>query len=205
MGNDIPNIRFSGTGVMHSVKIKDVFDLIPTDSKTPKQDVSGNNFLFERNEVKDNEIVDDVKPLKLTKFDSKKNLVRGGDVLITTSGDKENISLSSVINIDLPNLYCGSFLFHLRPKMSFDNYYLATVLRIEEVRNQLMRKGQPSSSMVNMSKNDLLNTKIIVTDIETQKNIGHKFKLLHDEIKERKEYGEQLKQFKQFALDNLMI
>ena len=86
-------------------------------------------------------------------IDNSQNEVKKGDVFFTTSSETpEEVGMSSVLLDNCENTYLNSFCFGYRPTEKFDSYYLAFMLRSNEMRKKITFLAQ-GISRYNISKN----------------------------------------------------
>ena len=104
--------------------------------------------------------VSDPEGTDLIEVDNRQNTVRKGDVLFTTSSETpEEVGMSSVVFESIENTYLNSFCFGYRPKIEFNNFYLAFLLRSGGFRKNIIFLAQ-GISRYNISKNAVMNIPI---------------------------------------------
>lgn len=122
--------------------------------------------------------VSDPEGTDLIEVDNRQNTVRKGDVLFTTSSETpEEVGMSSVVFESIENTYLNSFCFGYRPKIEFNNFYLAFLLRSGGFRKNIIFLAQ-GISRYNISKNAVMNIPIPIPAKEEQEAIGDFFKHL---------------------------
>ena len=123
--------------------------------------------------------IHEVEPIEI---DCSQNEVQVGDVFFTTSSETpEEVGMSSVLLEKQGNTYLNSFCFGYRPTTHFDPYYLAYMLRSDEVRKQIVFLAQ-GISRYNISKNKMMDIDIPIPSLAEQEQIGTYFKHLDDLI-----------------------
>lgn len=131
------------------------------------------------------------------------NCVKYGDVFFTTSSETpREIGYSSVLLDEIPDLYLNSFCFGYRIK-SFDvllPQFAQFLFMSNPFREQVYKLAQ-GSTRYNMSKRELMKTKVLLPVKEEQNQIANflslidkKITLLSDQIKRTKEYKNGLLQ-----------
>ena len=123
--------------------------------------------------------IHEVEPIEI---DCSQNEVQVGDVFFTTSSETpEEVGMSSVLLEKQGNTYLNSFCFGYRPTTHFDPYYLAYMLRSDEVRKQIVFLAQ-GISRYNISKNKMMDIDIPIPSLAEQEQIGTYFKHLDNLI-----------------------
>lgn len=111
-------------------------------------------------------------------IDKKQNEVKYGDVFFTTSSETpEEVGMSSVWLENCDNMYLNSFCFGYRPSEKINPYYMAYMLRSENVRKKITFLAQ-GISRYNISKNKMMEIEIPVPCLEEQSQIGTYFRNL---------------------------
>jgi type I restriction enzyme S subunit len=108
-------------------------------------------------------------------IDNKQRKVQKGDVFFTTSSETpEEVGMSSVWLENADNIYLNSFCFGYRPALKPDNYYLAYMLRSDEVRKKIVLLAQ-GISRYNISKNKVMEIAVPLPELAEQRLIGNYF------------------------------
>ena len=123
--------------------------------------------------------ISDLNMVENVEIDTKQQEVKKGDVFFTTSSETpEEVGMSSVWLGDEPHIYLNSFCFGFRPTGNmFNPYYLAYLLRSNNIRNKMMILAQ-GISRYNISKNKVMKLDITIPNIREQQKIGEFFKQL---------------------------
>ena len=111
-------------------------------------------------------------------IDIKQNKVKYGDVFFTTSSETpEEVGMSCVWLENDDNTYLNSFCFGYRPSEIIDPFYLAYMLRSENVRKNITFLAQ-GISRYNISKNKMMEISIPIPSLAEQQQIGTYFRNL---------------------------
>ena len=111
-------------------------------------------------------------------IDIKQNKVKYGDVFFTTSSETpEEVGMSCVWLENDDNTYLNSFCFGYRPSEIIDPFYLAYMLRSENVRKNITVLAQ-GISRYNISKNKMMEISIPIPSLAEQQQIGTYFRNL---------------------------
>ena len=123
--------------------------------------------------------ISDLNMVENVEIDTKQQEVKKGDVFFTTSSETpEEVGMSSVWLGDERHIYLNSFCFGFRPTGNmFNPYYLAYLLRSNNIRNKMMILAQ-GISRYNISKNKVMKLDITIPNIREQQKIGEFFKQL---------------------------
>ncbi|PAY47199.1 hypothetical protein A8C55_06025 [Ligilactobacillus salivarius] len=150
--------------------------------------------------------ISDPNMVENVEIDTKQQEVKKGDVFFTTSSETpEEVGMSSVWLSDAPHIYLNSFCFGFRPTVNiFHPYYLAYLLRSNNIRNKMMILAQ-GISRYNISKNKVMKLNVTIPNIREQQKIGEFFKQLDFLITLHHRKLEKLKQLKKFLLQNMFI
>ena len=150
--------------------------------------------------------ISDPNMVENVEIDTKQQEVKKGDVFFTTSSETpEEVGMSSVWLSDAPHIYLNSFCFGFRPTVNiFHPYYLAYLLRSNNIRNKMMILAQ-GISRYNISKNKVMKLNVTIPNIREQQKIGEFFKQLDFLITLHQRKLEKLKQLKKFLLQNMFI
>lgn len=178
--NGIPKLRFPGfTGAWEQRKLGEVGKTFTGLSGKTKEDFGHGDAHFVTymnvysNPISDPNMVENVE------IDTKQQEVKKGDVFFTTSSETpEEVGMSSVWLSDAPHIYLNSFCFGFRPTVNiFHPYYLAYLLRSNNIRNKMMILAQ-GISRYNISKNKVMKLNVTIPNIREQQKIGEFFKQL---------------------------
>ena len=178
--NGIPKLRFPGfTGAWEQRKLGEVGKTFTGLSGKTKEDFGHGDAHFVTymnvysNPISDPNMVENVE------IDTKQQEVKKGDVFFTTSSETpEEVGMSSVWLSDAPHIYLNSFCFGFRPIVNiFNPYYLAYLLRSNNIRNKMMILAQ-GISRYNISKNKVMKLNVTIPNIREQQKIGEFFKQL---------------------------
>ncbi|MDO5026191.1 MAG: restriction endonuclease subunit S, partial [Tissierellia bacterium] len=122
------------------------------------------------------------KMIESVEVDLKQNEVEIGDVFFTTSSETpEEVGMSSVLKEKNGVTYLNSFCFGFRPYVKFDLDYLASMLRTQSIRKQIVLLAQ-GISRFNISKTKMMETYIMIPRIMEQETLGKYFINLNDLI-----------------------
>jgi len=145
------------------------------------------------------------KQLDSIELDDKQNKVQYGDAFFTTSSETpEEVGMSSVWIYDIDNVYLNSFTFGYRPIEKFDLNYLAFMLRAKSVRSKIQFLAQ-GISRYNISKKEMMNIYVPVTNYEEQMKIGKFFNWLEETINIHQSKLDKLKSLKKIYLHKILI
>lgn len=147
----------------------------------------------------------DIKLTEPIEKDEKQNQVKFGDVLFTTSSETPNeVGMSSVWLGNFQNCYLNSFCFGYRLTQKINHYYLAYLLRSENIRNKIILLAQ-GISRYNISKNKMMDISISIPNSEEQEKIGAFFSKLDKLITLQQRKVEKLKNIKKALLNKMFI
>ena len=136
-------------------------------------------------------------------IDKKQNEVKFGDVFFTTSSETpEEVGMSSVWLENCDNMYLNSFCFGYRPSEKINPYYMAYMLRSENVRKKITFLAQ-GISRYNISKNKMMEISIPLPSFEEQRQIGAYFRNLDRLITLHQRKCETLKKLKKSMLQKM--
>lgn len=114
-----------------------------------------------------------VEPIEIDKSQSE---VEYGDILFTTSSETpEEVGMSSVWLESEKNVYLNSFCFGYRSFLKTEPYYMAYMLRSDQVRKKIKFLAQ-GISRYNISKNKMMEINVSIPEYKEQKEIGLYFK-----------------------------
>ena len=179
-GETVPEVRFPGfTDAWEQRKLGEVGKTFTGLSGKTKEDFGHGDAHFVTymnvysNPISDPNMVENVE------IDTKQQEVKKGDVFFTTSSETpEEVGMSSVWLSDAPHIYLNSFCFGFRPIVNiFNPYYLAYLLRSNNIRNKMMILAQ-GISRYNISKNKVMKLNVTIPNIREQQKIGEFFKQL---------------------------
>ena len=175
----VPAIRFAGfTDAWEQRKLGEVgFSYTGLAGKTKEDFGHGNGRFVTYMNVFTNPVSDaaTVEPIEI---DNSQNEVKFGDVFFTTSSETpEEVGMSSVWLETSENTYLNSFCFGFRPIEKFDLYYLAYMLRSEDIRKKITFLAQ-GISRYNISKSKMMDIEIPVPQKGEQRLLGAFFRHL---------------------------
>ena len=205
-GEDVPEIRFKEfTDAWEQRKLGEVGTTYTGLSGKTKEDFGHGNGQFVTymnvfsNAVASSEMVEPVE------IDERQNKVVAGDVLFTTSSETpEEVGMSSVWLENSKNTYLNSFCFGYRPRIPFDPYYLAFMLRSSLMRKKITFLAQ-GISRYNISKNKMMDIEIPVPIMSEQHQIGEYFRNLEHLITLHQRKIEELKNMKKTLLQQMFV
>ena len=203
-GEKVPEIRFAGfTGDWEQRKLGDIGETYTGLSGKTKEDFGHGDARFVTYmNVFSNPVADKDK-VEAVEIDYSQNEVQYGDVFFTTSSETpEEVGMSSVWLESMENTYLNSFCFGYRPKTVINPYFMAYVLRSDEVRAKIIFLAQ-GISRYNISKNKVMEIEILFPDIKEQKKIGTYFFTLDNLITLHQRKSDSLKEIKKFMLQNM--
>lgn len=142
--------------------------------KTKKDFGHGSARFIPYTNVFDNPLTD-TKRLEAVEIDSSQNQVVYGDVFFTVSSETpDEVGMSSVWLSDQEDVYLNSFCFGYRQAPTFDPHFLAYMLRSRSVRSNLTLLAQ-GISRFNISKNKVMELRVLVPSAVEQKQLGQYF------------------------------
>ena len=205
----VPAIRFAGfTDAWEQRKLGEVgFSYTGLAGKTKEDFGHGNGRFVTYMNVFTNPVSDaaTVEPIEI---DNSQNEVKFGDVFFTTSSETpEEVGMSSVWLETSENTYLNSFCFGFRPIEKFDLYYLAYMLRSEDIRKKITFLAQ-GISRYNISKSKMMDIEIPVPQKGEQRLLGAFFRHLDHLItlhqREVEEYTRLKKAMTQLLLTGIV-
>ncbi|QGV04651.1 restriction endonuclease subunit S [Lactobacillus acetotolerans] len=138
-------------------------------------------------------------------IDNKQNSVKYNDIFFTTSSETpEEVGMSSIWLGKETNTYLNSFCFGFRLTKRIDSYYIAFMLRSPSFRRKMMVLAQ-GISRFNISKNKVMNIKILLPKISEQKRVGITIKKVDNTVKLQVKFINKIKKFRKFLLQNMFI
>lgn len=205
-GEVVPKIRFKGfTGAWEQRKLGNLGETYTGLSGKSKEDFGHGTAKFITYMNVYSNPVSDPEGTDLIEVDNRQNTVRKGDVLFTTSSETpEEVGMSSVVFESIENTYLNSFCFGYRPKIEFNNFYLAFLLRSGGFRKNIIFLAQ-GISRYNISKNAVMNIPIPIPAKEEQEAIGDFFKHLDALLTLHQRKLEMLKNVKQAFLEKMFV
>ncbi len=147
--------------------------------------------------------VSDAAAVEPIEIDHTQNEVRFGDVFFTTSSETpEEVGMSSIWLENSENTYLNSFCFGFRPTERFDPYYLAYMLRSEDVRKKITFLAQ-GISRYNISKSKMMDIEIPVPKEGEQRLLGAFFRHLDHLIAHHQSKYDKLINIKKSMLEKM--
>lgn len=201
-----PEIRFAGfTGAWEQRKLGNLGETYTGLSGKSKEDFGHGTAKFITYMNVYSNPVSDPEGTDLIEVDNRQNTVRKGDVLFTTSSETpEEVGMSSVVFESIENTYLNSFCFGYRPKIEFNNFYLAFLLRSGGFRKNIIFLAQ-GISRYNISKNAVMNIPIPIPAKEEQEAIGDFFKHLDALLTLHQRKYEKLLNIKKSMLEKMFL
>lgn len=204
-GSKYPELRFKGfTEPWEQRKLGDIGETYTGLSGKNKEDFGHGNAKFVTymnvfsNSIADSSMTESVE------IDKKQNEVKYGDVFFTTSSETpDEVGMSSVWLENGENTYLNSFCFGYRPSVKINPYYMAYMLRSDNVRKNIVFLAQ-GISRYNISKNKMMEISVPLPALEEQQRIGEYFRNLDTLITLHQRKSEQEKQKKK-ALMQLLL
>ena len=178
-GSKFPEIRFKGfTDAWEQRELGEMGQTYTGLSGKTKEDFSHGDAKFVTymnvfsNPVAEKSMTEPIE------IDIKQNKVKYGDVFFTTSSETpEEVGMSCVWLENDDNTYLNSFCFGYRPSEIIDPFYLAYMLRSENVRKNITFLAQ-GISRYNISKNKMMEISIPIPSLAEQDKIGTYFRSL---------------------------
>ena len=175
-GESVPEIRFAGfTDAWEQRKLGDIGETYTGLSGKTKEDFGHGDAKFVTymnvfsNSIADSAMTESVE------IDKKQNEVKYGDVFFTTSSETpDEVGMSSVWLENSENTYLNSFCFGYRPSENINPYYMAYMLRSENVRKSIIFLAQ-GISRYNISKNKMMEISVPLPNLDEQQKIGDYF------------------------------
>ena len=119
--------------------------------------------------------ISNTEKLEQIEKDNSQNKVIYGDVFFTTSSETpDEVGMSSVWLGNTEDVYLNSFCFGYRPNEKIDPYYMAYMLRSNEVRRKIIVLAQ-GISRYNISKIGMMEIQIPLPSLLEQKQVGKAF------------------------------
>ena len=205
-GSMYPEIRFAGfTDAWEQRKLGDIGENYTGLSGKTKEDFGHGNAKFVTymnvfsNSIADSSMTESVE------IDKKQNEVKYGDVFFTTSSETpDEVGMSSVWLENGENTYLNSFCFGYRPSVKINSYYMAYMLRSDNVRKNIVFLAQ-GISRYNISKNKMMEISVPLPNLEEQQKIGEYFRNLDNLITLHQQKLETLKKIKKAMLQKMFV
>ena len=157
-------------------KLGDIGDTFTGLSGKTKEDFGHGNAKFVTYMNVFSNPISNINQVESVEVDYKQNEIKYGDIFFTTSSETpEEVGMSSVWLDNKENNYLNSFCFGFRQFVKNDPYYMGYMLRNPMVRKNITFLAQ-GISRYNISKNQMMNIEIPITNMEEQKLIGIFFK-----------------------------
>ena len=196
-----PLIRFVGfSDAWERRKLGDIGETYTGLSGKTKEDFGHGNAKFVTYmNVFSNSIADSTMT-EAVEIDKKQNEVKYGDVFFTTSSETpDEVGMSCVWLENSENTYLNSFCFGYRPSVEISPYYIAYMLRSENVRKNIVFLAQ-GISRYNISKNKMMEISVPLPMLDEQQKIGEYFRNLDNLITLHQRKCEKLKRIKKSML-----
>ena len=205
-GESVPEIRFAGfTDPWEQRKLGDCGTTYTGLSGKTKEDFGHGEGKFITYMNVFSNSVSNFEMTEPIEIDNSQNEVKKGDVFFTTSSETpEEVGMSSVLLDNCENTYLNSFCFGYRPTEKFDSYYLAFMLRSNEMRKKITFLAQ-GISRYNISKNKMMEIEIPIPSLEEQNRIGAYFQNLDNLITLHQRKVEKLKNIKKSMLQKMFV
>ena len=202
--NKTPAIRFKGfTDTWEQRKLGDIGETYTGLSGKTKEDFGHGNAKFVTymnvfsNSIADSSMTESVE------IDKKQNEVKYGDVFFTTSSETpDEVGMSSVWLENGENTYLNSFCFGYRPSVKINPYYMAYMLRSDNVRKNIVFLAQ-GISRYNISKNKMMEISVPLPALEEQQRIGEYFRNLDTLITLHQRKYDKLTKVKKAMLEKM--
>ena len=205
-GSDVPELRFPGfTDPWEQRRLEELGETYSGLSGKTRDDFGhGDAHFVPYTNVFDNPIADDSR-LESVEIDVRQAEVKRGDALFTVSSETpQEVGMSSVWLSDLPNVYLNSFCFGYRQDGSFDDLYLAYMLRSRSFRVQIEPLAQ-GISRFNISKRGVMGLSVPVPTMPEQRAIGALFRDLDSLITLHQRELDHLKLQKKALLQQMFV
>lgn len=201
-----PAIRFDGfTDDWEKRKLGDIGETYTGLSGKTKEDFGHGDAKFVTYMNVFSNPLADLSMTEPIEIDKKQNEVKYGDVFFTTSSETpEEVGMSSVWLENCDNTYLNSFCFGYRPSENINPFYMAYMLRSENVRQKIIFLAQ-GISRYNISKNKMMEISVPLPTLDEQQKIGKYFRNLDTLIILHQRKSEKLKQFRTAMLEKMFI
>lgn len=205
-GSDVPEIRFPGfTDPWEQRKLGDCGTTYPGLSGKTKDDFGHGDARFvPYTNVFENSVTDTTR-LDSVESDPKQTEVRSGDVFFTTSSETpQEVGMSSLWLSDQRHVYLNSFCFGYRQDGSFDDLYLAYMLRSHASRAKIALLAQ-GISRYNISKKKMMDIAVPYPSVVEQHMIGSLFADVDNLITLRQRELDHVKLLKKALLQQMFV
>ncbi len=205
-GSNIPEIRFKGfTDAWEQRKLGEMGTTYTGLSGKTKEDFGHGTGKFVSYMNVFANPVSNTEKLEQIEKDNSQNKVIYGDVFFTTSSETpDEVGMSSVWLGNTEDVYLNSFCFGYRPNKKIDPYYMAYMLRSNEVRRKIIVLAQ-GISRYNISKIGMMEIQIPLPSLLEQKQVGKAFYDLDNLIILHQRKYENLKNIKHSLLEKMFI
>ena len=178
-GETTPKYRFKGfTDPWEQRELGDLGETYTGLSGKTKEDFGHGNAKFVTYMNVFSNSIADLSMTESVEIDKKQNEVKYGDIFFTTSSETpDEVGMSSVWLENSENTYLNSFCFGYRPSVKINPYYMAYMLRSDNVRKNIVFLAQ-GISRYNISKNKMMEISVPLPDLEEQQKIGDYFRNL---------------------------
>ena len=202
----VPEIRFKGfTAPWEQRKLGDMGETYTGLSGKTKEDFGHGNAKFVTYMNVFSNSIADLSMTESVEIDKKQNEVNYGDVFFTTSSETpDEVGMSSVWLENSDNTYLNSFCFGYRPSVKVYPYYMAYMLRSDNVRKSIVFLAQ-GISRYNISKNKMMEISVPLPNLEEQQKIGEYFRNLDTLITLHQRKLEKLKNIKISMLEKMFV
>ncbi|WP_413627763.1 restriction endonuclease subunit S [Fructilactobacillus vespulae] len=156
-------------------------------------------------DIFDNELIVNTEKFDNIGIDNSQNLVNKGDALFTISSEiPEEVGMSSVLMVTVPNLYLNSFCFGFRPNNSLSSLFLGYLFRSNYFRKKVQILAQ-GISRYNISKKKVMDINLIYpAEYLEQYKIGSLLKSIDQLITANERKIELLKEEKKLIITMLL-
>jgi len=172
-----------------------------------KDDFGNGDSYIQYKQIFDNKInISDFGKVQI-KDGEKQNIVKYGDILFTISSETRNeVGVSSVLLVDIENVYLNSFCFGFRPNSLEDllPQFARYLFRSEGFRKKVVRLGQ-GTTRYNLSKNEIMKVTINLPEPLEQSKIAKFLSSIDKKIEENKNILEHAKEFKKGLLQRMFV
>ena len=205
-GESVPEIRFNGfTDSWEQRKLGDMGETYTGLSGKTKEDFGHGNAKFVTYMNVFSNSIADLSMTESVEIDKKQNEVNYGDVFFTTSSETpDEVGMSSVWLENSDNTYLNSFCFGYRPSVKVNPYYMAYMLRSDNVRKNIVFLAQ-GISRYNISKNKMMEISVSLPNLEEQQKIGEYFRNLDTLITLHQRKLETLQKMKKALLQKMFV
>lgn len=146
-----------------------------------------------------------VSGIDYIEIDPSQNKVQYGDVLFTTSSETpEEVGMSSVWLGNTPNTYLNSFCCGYRPTIKNDPYFMAYLMRSNNIRRSFVFLAQ-GISRFNISKQKAMDIEISFPSLSEQQQIGNFFRTQDEQIAHTARYITSLRTIRTALLQKMFV